>query len=79
MDPITSALGLAQLAPSLMRFFGVGEKPVAVAEKVIDLAKTVTGQPTGEAALAALQADSAKLQEFRWPRCRPTPHLSRPV
>ena len=65
MDPITIALGLAQLAPSLMRFFGAGEKPVAVAEKVVDLAKTVTGQPTGEAALAALQADTAKAHEFR--------------
>ena len=65
MDPITIALGLAQLAPSLMRFFGVGDKPVAVAEKVIDLAKTVTGQPTGEAALATLQSDSDKAQEFR--------------
>lgn len=65
MDPITVALGLAQLAPVLMRFFGAGEKPVAVAEKVIDVAKTVTGLPTGEAALAALQADQAKAQEFR--------------
>ena len=65
MDPITIALGLAQLAPALMRFFGVGEKPVAVAEKVVDLAKAVTGQPTGEAALAALQADAEKAQEFR--------------
>lgn len=65
MDPITITLGLAQLAPSLMRFFGVGEKPVAVAEKVVDLAKTVTGQPTGEAALVALQADTEKAQEFR--------------
>ena len=65
MDPVTIALGLAQLAPSLMRFFGVGDKPVAVAEKVIDLAKTVTGQPTGEAALATLQADTSKAHDFR--------------
>lgn len=65
MDPVTIALGLAQLAPTLMRFFGVGDKPVAVAEKVVDLAKTVSGQPTGEAALAALQADVGKAQEFR--------------
>ena len=65
MDPITIALGLAQLAPTLMRFFGVGDKPVAVAEKVVDLAKSVTGAPSGEAALAVLQADAAKAQEFR--------------
>ena len=65
MDPFTIALGLAQLAPSLMRYFGVGEKPVAVAEQVIGIAKTITGQPTGEAALAALQADTAKAHDFR--------------
>ena len=65
MDPITIALGLAQLAPTLMRFFGAGDKPVAVAEKVIGIAKTVTGQPTGEGALVALQADTVKAQEFR--------------
>lgn len=65
MDPLTIALGLAQLAPSLMRYFGVGEKPVAVAEQVVGLAKTITGQPSGEAALATLQADAAKAHEFR--------------
>lgn len=65
MDPITLALGLAQVAPALMRYFGVGEKPVAVAEKVVGIAQAVTGQPTGEAALAALQADAAKAHEFR--------------
>ena len=65
MDPITIALGLAQIAPTLMRFFGAGDKPVAVAEKVVDIAKAVTGQPTGEGALAALQADTAKAHEFR--------------
>lgn len=65
MDPLTIALGLAQIAPSLMRFFGVGEKSVAVADKVIEIAKTVTGAPSGEAALAALQADAAKAAEYR--------------
>ncbi|WP_153114589.1 hypothetical protein [Rhodocyclus tenuis] len=65
MDPLTIGLGLAQIAPSLMRFFGVGEKPVAVAEKVIGIAQTLTGQPTGEAALATLQADAEKAAEFR--------------
>ena len=65
MDPITIALGLAQIAPTLMRFFGVGDKPVAIAEKAVEIAQVVTGQPTGEAALAALQADSTKAHEFR--------------
>lgn len=65
MDPFTIALGLAQIAPSLLRFFGVGDKSVAVAEKVIGLAQTITGQPTGESALAELQANAAKAHEFR--------------
>ena len=65
MELLTIALGLAQLAPNLMRFFGAGDKPVAVAEKVVDIARSVTGESTGEAALAQLQADPAKAQEFR--------------
>lgn len=64
MEPITIALGLAQYAPSLMRFFGVGEKPAAIAEKVIGIAKAVTGSPNGEAALAAMQQNATMAQEF---------------
>ncbi len=64
MEPFTLALSLAQFAPSVLRFFGAGDKPVAVAEKVVDLAKTVTGQPTGEAALEALRQDARLAQEF---------------
>lgn len=65
MDPITLALGLANFAPSLLRFFGAGEKPVAVAEKAVELARAVTGAPDGEAALAALQADAKLAHEYR--------------
>lgn len=64
MDPLTIALGLAQFAPSLLRYFGVGEKSATIAEKVIGLAQTVTGAPNGEAALAALQVDPKLAQEF---------------
>jgi hypothetical protein len=65
MDPITIALGLAQLAPSLMRFFGAGEKNTAMAEKVIDMAVGVTGAPTSEAALETLRNNQAKAYEFQ--------------
>jgi hypothetical protein len=65
MDPIMIALGLAQLAPSLMKYFGAGEKPVAIAEQVVTLAQTVTGKPDGQQALAVLQADPALAHEFR--------------
>ncbi len=64
MEPLTIALGLMQMAPSLMRFFGAGEGSVAVAEKVVDVAKAVTGQPTGQEALAAIQQDPALAHEF---------------
>lgn len=65
MDPITIALGLAQLAPSLMRFFGAGEKNTAMAEKVIDMAVGVSNAPTGEAALESLRNNQAKAYEFQ--------------
>lgn len=64
MEPVTLALSLAQFAPSLLRFFGAGEKSASIAEKVIGLAQTVTGAPDGEAALASLQQDPKLAQEF---------------
>lgn len=64
MDPITIGLGLAQFAPSLLRYFGAGEKSAAVAEQVIGIAKQVTGAADGEAALAQLQQDPKLAQEF---------------
>ena len=65
MDPITIAMGLAQFAPTLMRFFGVGEKNVTVAEKVIDMAVGVTGAPNGTEALDLLRNNQAKAYEFQ--------------
>lgn len=41
--PVGVALGLAQFAPSVMRFFGAGESSVAVAEKVVGIAQKVAG------------------------------------
>lgn len=61
MDPLSIALGLAQFAPMVLRYFGVGEKNVQVAEKVIGIAKQVTGTSSPEEALAAIKA-SAELQ-----------------
>lgn len=64
MDPISIALALAQFAPSLMRMFGVGEKSVSTAEKVIDIAQSVTGATSGEQALEMLKANSERAAEF---------------
>lgn len=58
---IPIALGLAQYAPSLLRFFGVGDKSVAVAEQVVGLAQAVTGTQSPGDALIAIKA-SAELQ-----------------
>ena len=64
MEPLSLALSLAQFAPSLLRYFGVGEKSVAVAERVVGLAQEVTGAPSGEAALEALRQNATLAQEF---------------
>jgi hypothetical protein len=65
MDPITIALSLAKFAPSLIRLITGSDKAADVADKVIDVAKAVTGTGTGEAALAAVQFDPAKAMEFQ--------------
>lgn len=62
MDPISIALALAQFAPSIMRYFGVGEKSVGVVDKVLDIAQSITGAPTSPEALAAIQ----KSQELQF-------------
>lgn len=64
MEPISIALALAQFAPSLLRYFGAGEKPVAVAEQVVALAQQVTGTPSGPEAIAAMQQNAALAHEF---------------
>lgn len=65
MDPITAAIALGNVVPSLLRYFGAGEKSAVVAEKVVDIAKAVTGTDTPDAAIAAIQADPALAHEFR--------------
>ena len=64
MPLIPIALALAEFAPSLMRLFGVGQGSVNTAEKVIDIAKAVTGANSPEEALEMLKINSEKQQEF---------------
>lgn len=64
MEPISIALALAQFAPSLLRYFGVGEKSAAVAEKVIEVAKQVTGTPTGPEAIEAMRQSAQLAHDF---------------
>jgi len=65
MDPFTIALGLAQFAPSIMRFFGAGEKSASVVEKIVGVAQNVTGASTPQEALDMLRMNVEKQQEFQ--------------
>lgn len=65
MDPISIAVALAQFAPSLMKFFGIGDKPVAVAQKVVDIAQTITGGKTPEEALEKMREDAQAQKQFQ--------------
>jgi hypothetical protein len=56
---------LAQFAPGIIRLLTGSDKAEEVAGKVIDVAKTVTGMQDGTAAVAAIQADPAKVMEFQ--------------
>ena len=61
MDPITIALGLAQFVPGIIRWISGDDqsKAASVADRVVTVAKTISGVPSGDAALAAIKADPA--------------------
>ena len=63
MDPISIALGLAQYAPSIVRWLG-GDKAGDVAQQVVSTAESVTGK-TGSAALDSIKADAAQQLAFQ--------------
>jgi hypothetical protein len=58
------ALALAQFAPMLAGLFG-GPKAEDVAAKVVGIAQAVTGQPTPDLALKAVQADPNLALQFQ--------------
>ena len=65
MAPILPVvMGLAQVAPMIARWLG-GENAGQVAEKVVGIAKAVTGAATPEEALAKIQADSKAALDFQ--------------
>lgn len=65
MDLITIAMGLAQFVPQLTRWLTGSDKAEQIAQKAIDIAQTVTGQTSGDAALKALQADPNLVLQYR--------------
>jgi len=65
MDPITIAMGLAQFAPTLIKWITGSDKAEAAAGKVVEIAQAVTGTTSGDAALKAIQADPNLALQFR--------------
>lgn len=65
IDPISIGMALANFAPSLIKLFTGSDKAEQVAASVVDIAKTVTGTDTGEAALETLKSNPDKVLEFR--------------
>ncbi len=62
---ISLALGIAEVAaPYLARWLG-GEKAEEAANEIVGMAKIITGQDDGQAALDALKADPTKQLEFQ--------------
>lgn len=65
MDPISIAFGLAQFAPSIIKWVTGSDKSASVAEKVIDVAKVVTGKEAPDAALESIRLDPALAEQFK--------------
>lgn len=72
LDAISTALSLAQFVPTVGKWL-FGENKAAAAEKLIEIAKEVTGKPSDKSALATLAQRPELLLEFqktvmRWER-----------
>lgn len=65
MDLITLGMGLGQLVPQITKWITGSTKAEEVAQKAVDIAMSVTGKPTGDDALKALQADPALVLQYR--------------
>lgn len=65
MDPISIVMALSQFAPALVKWVTGSDKAEEVATKAIDIAKTVTGKDTGEAALEELKVNPDLVLKFR--------------
>lgn len=64
MDPITTAMALAQFAPQVIRWITGSDKAAEAADKVVSIAEAVTGKG-GMDAVDALRADPTMVLQFR--------------
>ena len=62
MDPISIAFGLAKFVPMIAGMIG-GDDAEETAQKVVDVAESVTGRK-GQDAVKAIEADPAMLEKF---------------
>ncbi len=65
MDPVSIALGLASIAPTIVRWITGSDTDAAVAQKVVDVAKTVAGKDDANAAVEAIKADPKLALQFQ--------------
>ena len=65
MDPITIAMGLAQFVPQITKWITGSDKAEQVAQKAIDIAKSVTGAETGEETIEQLKANPDLVLQYR--------------
>jgi hypothetical protein len=65
MDPITIAMSLAQFVPAIVKWVSGSDKAEDAATAVVDIARKVTGQGDGEAALKDIQANPGMVLQFR--------------
>lgn len=62
---IALALQLVQFAPSILRYFGVGEENAKVADQISTIAQAATGETTPEGIVAALSANAEQAATFQ--------------
>jgi hypothetical protein len=62
---IPIAMGLAQVAPQIIRWLSGSEKAEEAAEKVVQIAQAVAGQEDPMEALKTIRADPNKMLEFQ--------------
>lgn len=65
MDPVTVAMGLAQFAPSVIKWLTGSKDAEKVARDVVGVAQTVTGAASPQEALQRIQSDQAAQIAFR--------------
>lgn len=65
MPLIPIAMALGQFAPWIVKMLTGSDKAEDIAEHVVGIAQTITGEVSPDAALAAIKADPNKVLEFQ--------------